>query len=142
MPDKVLAEPARHQEAERLEMEVVADRPTPGVRDDETLDALRMLAREVEADRPAPIRHEQGDVTKVEVIEKRGEPVRVTFRMMVLAPGAARREAETDMVGRNAAELRPKHLDRITEFERPSRVAVDEHERLAFALVDEVHSMS
>ena len=142
MPDKVLAEPARHQEAERLEMEVVTDRPTPGVRDDETLDALRMLAREVETDRPAPIRHEQGDVTKVEVIEKRGEPVRVTFRMMVLAPGAARRETETDMVGRYAAELRPKYLDRITEFERPSRVTVDEYERLAFTLVDEVHSMS
>ena len=94
MPDKVLAEPARHQEAERLEMEVVADRPTPGVRDDETLDALRMLAREVEANRPAPIRHEQCDVTKVEVIEKRGEPVCVTFRMMVLAQGATQRNSD------------------------------------------------
>ena len=142
MPDEVLADPARHQEAERLEMEVVADRPTPGVRDDETLDALRMLAREVEANWPAPIRHEQGDVTKVEVIEKRGEPVCVTLRMMVLAPGAARREAETDMVWRDATELRPKRSDRMAKFERPSRVAVDEHERLAFALVDEVHSMS
>ena len=46
MPQQVLADPARHQEAERPEVEVVADRPAPGVRDDEALDALRVPAAE------------------------------------------------------------------------------------------------
>ena len=70
------------------------------------------------------------------MIEQGREPVRVTFRMMVLAPGTARRQAEADMVWRYAAELGAKFPDRMTEFERPSRVAVHEHDRLAFALVD------
>ena len=43
---------------------LVPDRPAPGVRDDETLDALRVPACEVEADRPTPVVHEQGDLAK------------------------------------------------------------------------------
>ncbi len=88
MPQQVLADPARHQEAERLEVEVVSDRPAPGVRDDETLDALRVLACEVEADRPTPVGHEQGDLAKVEMVEQSGQAVRVTLGTMVLAPCA------------------------------------------------------
>ena len=68
MPDQVLADPARHQEAERLEMEVLADRPAPGTRNDEAPDALRMPARDVEAHRSAPVVHEQGDVAKIETV--------------------------------------------------------------------------
>ena len=78
----------RAREAERPEVEVVADRPAPGVRDDETLDALRVPAREVEADRPAPVVHEQGDVAKVEMVEQSGQALRVTPGTMVLAPCA------------------------------------------------------
>lgn len=37
LPQPVLANPARHQEAEGPEVEVVLDRLAPGVRDDETL---------------------------------------------------------------------------------------------------------
>ena len=142
MLDQILADPARHQEAERLEMEVVADRPAPSVRDDEAPDAFRMPARKFQTDRPAPVVHEQGDVAKVEMIEQGGEPAGMTLRMMVLAPAAARRQAEADMIRRDAAELRAKRPDRMTEFERPGRVAVHEHDRLAFALVDEVHAVS
>ena len=101
-----------------------------------------MPACEVETDGPTPVVHEQSDVAKVELIEQGGKPVRVAFRMMILAPAATRRQAEADMVRRNAAELRAKLPDRMTEFERPGRVAVHEHDRLAFALVDEVHPVS
>ena len=88
MPQQVLADPARHQEAERLEVEVVSNGPAPGVGDDETLDALRVLACEVEADRPAPVRHEQDDLAKVEMVEQSGQAACVTLRTMVLAPFA------------------------------------------------------
>ena len=53
--DEVLPDSARHQEAERLEVKVVADRPAPGVRDGETPHALRLPAREVEANRLEPV---------------------------------------------------------------------------------------
>ena len=85
---EVLADPARHQKAERLEVVVVPDWPAPGVRDDETLDALRVPAREVEADRPTPVVHEQGDLAQVEMVEQSGQAPRVTLGMMVLAPCA------------------------------------------------------
>ncbi len=35
---------------------------------------------------------------------------------MILAPVAARREAEADMVRRDAAEIRAKRSDNMTEF--------------------------
>ena len=120
-------------------MEVLADRPAPAVGDDEAPDALRMPAGEVEADGPAPVVHEQGDAANVETVEQGGEPEGVAFRMMVLAPGAARREAEADMVGRDAAEFRPELPDYMAEFERPGRVAVHEDEGIARALVDVMH---
>ena len=43
------------------------------------------------------------------------------------------------MIGRDAAELRPKLPDWMTEFERPSRVAVHEYEGIARALINVVH---
>ena len=52
------------------------------------------------------------------------------------------RQSEADMVRRDAAELRAKLPDNMTEFERPGRVAVHEHDWLAFAFVDEVHPVS
>ena len=70
-------------------MEVVRDRPAPGVRDDDALDPGRLPAREVEADRAAPVRQEQGHVAKVEVIEKGGKPVRVAFGVVIFTPVAS-----------------------------------------------------
>jgi len=68
-------------------VEVVSDRPAPGVRDDETLDALRVPACEVEAGRPTTVGHGQGDFAEVEMVEQGGQTARVTLGTMVLAPG-------------------------------------------------------
>ncbi len=70
MANQMLADHTRHQEAERLEMEVVADRPAPSIRNDETADPFRMPAREVQTDRPAPVVHDQGDASKSQMIEQ------------------------------------------------------------------------
>ena len=140
-PDEVLAEPTRHQETERPEVEIVAHRPAPGVGDDEPLDAVRIAACEFQSDRAAPVRHEQSHVLKVESVEQGSEPVRVAPGVVVFPPAAARRETETDVVGSDAAKLRTKPLDKVPELEGPGRIAVHEHDRLAFALVDEVHPL-
>ena len=87
--DEVLSDPTRHQKTERPEVKVVIDRPAPGVGDHDPFHPVWMPAREIEADWPAPIRHEQGQVAKVEMTEQGGETVRMAFRMVVFGPFAS-----------------------------------------------------
>ena len=90
MANQILTDPARHQKAEGLEVEVIADWPAPAVGNHKLADPFWMSACEVEADWPTPVVHEERDVTKIEMVKQGFETVRVTFGMMIFALGTAR----------------------------------------------------
>ena len=127
--------------AERFEMRIVLDPPAPSVCDDDRLDSARMLAREIQADRPGPIRHEQRQLAEFKMVDKGGRRPRVGVGMMVFRPGASRREAETNVVGRHTPILGSKRLDQMPKLEGSSGIAMFEHDRLNSTFVDKVHTM-
>ena len=68
--EKIVSDPARHEETEPDALKLIADGPAPCVADHEPLDPFRRPAREVQTDRAAPVLHDQGAVLKIAIIQQ------------------------------------------------------------------------
>ncbi len=111
----------------------------PGVQDHEPLDPIRPLDGEPEADRAAPVVHDHGRLGEVELVDEPLDRVVVQVVRVVLDARRLVRAAEPVVVGRDHATHRGERRDQLPVQERPGRLAVEQEDRRALALVDEVH---
>jgi hypothetical protein len=108
------------------------------VENDQSFDALGMAMRERHADHAAPIVQDQREaVAQLQMIEQRFQ-VRNALPQRVFIAGIIRLIGQTaaDMVRHNGAILVAQAEDEIAIVERPGRIAVQHHQRLALAFVE------
>ena len=116
-------------------------RPGPGVPDDQGADQLRPASGQAQADGPAPCIPEDDQVGQPEPLDKRLDDPRLG-RGSEVEPRRLARKAEARVVGRHAAERVAQPQDHVAPPERPARVAVEQQERWARALIDIVHEVA
>src|SRR3954454_11238133 len=140
LPRNDLRADAPHERLEPQPLLVRRTRADPGVHDDEPRDPLRLLDREPEADRAAPVLHDERDALQVELAHETrhrldvavvGVPLRL--RRLVGAP-------EPEVVRRDAPRDPLERRDHRPVEKRPRRLAVQEQHRVTVSLVDVVHA--
>ena len=110
-----------------------------GVRDHEPGHALGPLGCEAEADRPAPVVDDDRQVSQVELVDEALDRCVMAVVRVPVALDRLVRAAEAEVVGREHAGDRGDRRDRLAVEERPGRLAVQEQDRVARALVQVVH---
>ena len=109
----------------------------PGVQDHHPRDPVRVLDRQPQPDRPAPVVHDDGGVAHVELLEQRRHRRGVAVVAVPVDVDRLVRAAEAGQVGRDAAVAGVAHRrDHLAPQKRPGRLAVEEDDRRAVALVD------
>ena len=112
----------------------------PGVENDEPLDPLRVLDREAQPDRAAPVVHHECQLRQVELLDEPCDRVDVAVVRVPADLGRLVRAAEADQVRR---DLAPGQLrDDVPPQKRRRRLAVQQQRRLAVAFVDVVQPAS
>jgi len=108
-----------------------------GVEDHHPRDPLRMLDRQPQPDRPAPVVHDDRRVAHIELLEQRSDALRVAVVRVRAHVDRLVGPAEPGQVGGDAAKARVAHRrDHLPPQERPCGLAVEEDHRPAFAFVD------
>ena len=98
--------------------------------------------RESQADRAAPVLNDDCRVAEIELVDEPLDRGVVKVVGVVLDPGRLVRATEAEVVGRDDACDSGERRDQLPVEERPRRLAVEEEDRFARALVDVVHSQS
>ena len=97
----------------------------------------RVLDREAQPDRPAPVVHHHRRAAQVEILEQRRRQRDVAVVGVPADVGRLVRAAEAGEVGRHAAKAGVAHgRDHLAPQKRPRRLAVHEDHRRALALVE------
>ena len=110
------------------------------VHDHEPADPVGALDREPEADRPAPILDDDGRVAEVELVGEPLDRADVEVVAVVLEPERLVGAAEAEVVGRDRPRRRRQLRDDRAVEVRPRRLAVQEQDGGAVALVEVVHA--
>src|SRR5262249_49987137 len=103
-----------------------------------------VLGGDAEADQPAPVLADEGDVAEIELLDRGPDPVDVALVGVVLTPGRLVRSAEADQVRRDGAvpgrgDARTRRAVKV----RPRRLTMqEEYRRRPRALVDDVHAQA
>ena len=113
-----------------------------GVHDHELSDPVRTLDGEPEADRPAPVLDDDGRVAEVELIGQPRNRAVVEVVGVVLRPQRLVGAAEPEVVGRDRPCRRGQLGDDLAVEVRPRRLAVQEQDGGAVALVEVVHAQA
>jgi hypothetical protein len=109
---------------------------SPVSRDDEACHPLRVLDREPQPDRAAPVVHHEGGFAEVELLDQRAQQVGVAVVGVPVRIDRLVRAAEARHVGGDRPEAGIEHgRNHFSPQERPGRLAVEEHDRRARALV-------
>jgi hypothetical protein len=112
----------------------------PGVGDDEPRHALGLLDRYPQADRPAPVVHDDGGVVQIEVLEERGGVRGMTVVRVPAEVGGLVGAAEADEVGHDHPVSRVAHgRQHLAPQKAPGRLAVEHHDRRPVAVLDVRH---
>ena len=107
-----------------------------GVHRHQAVDALRVLDRQPQADRPAPVVHDEGRPAHVEVLQQRGRHRHVAVVGVPVAVHRLVGAPEAREVGQDRAVARLEHgRDELAPEEAPGRLAVPEHDGRPLALV-------
>ena len=107
------------------------------VEDHQPRHALGVLDRQAQADRPAPVVHDEGRVAQVEVLEQRRGHLHVAVVGVPAALHRLVRAPEADEVGEHDAVAGVAHgRQHVAPQEAPGGLAVPHHHRCAVALVD------
>ncbi len=108
-----------------------------GVEDHDPLDPLRVLDREAQADRAAPVVHDDRRAAQVEILEQRRRQRDVAVVGVPVDVGRLVRATEAGEVRRQAAEAGVAHgRDHLAPQKRPGGLAVHEDHGRPLALVE------
>ena len=108
-----------------------------GVEDDQAIDTVGLLDRDAQADRSAPIVHDEGGAGEVEVFQQRRQRGDVAVIAVPVLIGWLVGAPEAREVGSHAAKAGVAHGgDHRPPQKRPRRLAVHEHHRRPVALVE------
>ncbi len=118
---------------------VVIERPHPGIQEDESLDRRAIGQGQGQADRPSVIVNDECEAVESEPRDKCPEAIGVSFRCVAGSDGPLR-QAESQVIGRDAAMARRQRFDQMTELEGPRRSSVHEKQHVSLALVDIVQA--
>ena len=113
-----------------------------GVHDHEPRDPVGVLDGEAQADRPAPVLDDDGEVAQVELLDEPRDRADVEVVGVVLEPERLVGAAEAEVVGRDRAGDGVELGDDLAVEVRPRRLAVEEQHRRAGALVEVVHAQA
>ena len=114
-----------------------------GVHEHEAADAVRVLDREPQPDRAAPVVDDERGVAHVEVLEQRGGERDVAVVGVPVAVHRLVRAAEARQVGQDHAVAGVAHRrQHVAPQVAPRRLAVPHHHRPAVALVDVRHAQA
>ena len=95
-------------------------------------DALGLLDRHAQPDRPSPVVHDHRRAAQIELLEQRPASARVALVAVPVDVDRLVRAPEPGEIGRHAAKAGVAHRgDHVAPQKRPRRLAVDEHHRSA-----------
>ena len=124
-------------------MRDVRRRKSAGVEHDEFSDALRITRRIAEADRPAPIMHDEMHALHAKMREQRIHVADARLKRVGIVFGFLR-ESHADVVGHDTAGVRCDGPHKFAVIKRPRRVAMKHHDRFigtgCAALVEVTHA--